>query len=85
MRSELERVRRGVPRPVELYSAFYISVCCQKLPPPANMDASTTSSPTSSPETSPKGAKKSESLVTENQQLKLQLKAAQAQATEAHA
>ena len=71
MRAELVKVRRGVPRPVDLYSVFYISVCCQELPRPVTP----TSSPTTSTGTSPESGKKSKSLVAENWRLKLQLDA----------
>lgn len=83
MRAEPVRVRRGVSRPVELYSTFYISVCCQELPQPATKDVPATSSPLPSPLTSLEGGEKSESLVAENQRLKMQLKAAQTQVAEA--
>ena len=80
MRAELARIRRGVPRPMELYSVFYISVCCQKLPQLAAIDVPTTSSPTPSLLTSPKSAG---DLEAENQRLKLHLQTAQTQVTEA--
>lgn len=72
-----------MPRPVELYSAFYISVCCQELPRPVTKEVPTTSSPTTSPLTSPETGEKSGSLVAENKRLKLQLEATQSQVAEA--
>ena len=80
MRAELIKVRRGVPRPVDLYSAFYISVCCQELPRSVTKEVPTTSSPTTSPLTSPESG---ENLVAENRRLKLQFEATQIQIAEA--
>lgn len=51
---EVQRYREGEPKPKEVYSAFYISIYCQTLPPRVIPSGSPTSSvPTPSPLSSP--------------------------------
>ena len=75
MYEEIESKRLEGTKSMELYSAFYITVCCEKLPPPA-MFLGGPSSPglTSSPSSSPERLSLEDA---ENERLKEQIKALQ--------
>lgn len=69
--AEIVRLRVGTPKLLELYSAFYISFLCSKMPSPVTKKDRPSVSQHISPLSSPGG---SEELREDNHQLRLQLR-----------
>ena len=71
MHAEIMRVKVGVPRTLELYSAFYISFFCHDVPAPRPLHEAPSTSRMASPALSSPGD--SDELTEENHRLRVQL------------
>ena len=84
MLEEIVEKRDERTKPIELYSALYVSNLCEEMPPPTIFRGGP-SSPTSSPSPSPSPSpEKPSPLARENQQLREQLQALQTIADQRH-